>query len=318
MMKAVIFAGGKGERLWPLTGVKPKPLLPVANRPMLSRVMDNINKVTGIREFVVITNYKCESVEEYCNGMSCYDIETVREKKFLGTAGGLRLLDGLVDGDFIVWNSDTFAFFDTKRLIASHAKRKALATVCTTQNIVKSSFGETRIGKGSRLVEFVEKPCFGHVVNIGIYLLNPGIIDNIKSGEAIGMDELLRRTISNVYCHDINGLWVDVGNFSTFIYANNLFLKEFDLRSDDSSLPASCRINNYAIGKGVSIGEGSLVSDSSVDEGVSIGKGTKIEASVIFPNARIGDRCEIRNSIIGYNATVSDGTCMNQSIVSGT
>jgi NDP-sugar pyrophosphorylase family protein len=313
MMKAVIFAGGKGERLWPLTDVKPKPLLPIANCPMLERVMDNINKVMGINDFIIITNYKSDCVESYC-GSSRFATEIVREKNFLGTAGGLRLIKDKVDGDFIVWNSDTFAFFDGASLLDFHRKKKAEATLCTTKNSVQSHFGETRTGSDGRLVEFVEKPVFEHPVNIGVYVLNPGIISRIKDGEALGMDALLKRALGGVFCHDIRGRWVDVGNFSTFVYANSLFLREYGLRESSCRGKSFTLKGNYSIAKGVTLGKGCTISDSSVGSGASIGAKTTIESSVIFPGASIGKGCTIRNSAIGYNSRIEDGTSMDQSI----
>ncbi|MFH0956892.1 MAG: NDP-sugar synthase [Candidatus Aenigmatarchaeota archaeon] len=313
MMKAVIFAGGKGERLWPLTDVKPKPLLPVANCPMLERVMDNINKVLGISEFIIITNYKSDCIEEYCNG-SKFKIETVKEKRFLGTAGGLRLIKDRLDGDFVVWNSDTFAFFDGKELLRFHRKNKAKATVCITKNEVRSHFGETRTGSDSRLLEFVEKPIFRHHVNIGVYVLKPEVISFIKEGESLGMDVLLKRALHGVFCYDINGMWVDVGNFSTFVYANTLFLKEYDLHGNLSKGKGFRLKDNYLIAEEVKIGRGCEISNTSIGRGARIGENTTIESSVVFPGVTIGSRCNIKNSVIGYNAKIEDGTSMDQSI----
>lgn len=312
-MKAVIFAGGKGQRLWPLTDVRPKPLLPVANCPMLERVMDNVNKVLGISEFIIITNYKSDCIEDYCNG-SKFKIETVKEKSFLGTAGGLRLIKDRLEGDFVVWNSDTFAFFDGKALLRFHRKNNAAATVCITKNEVKSHFGETKTGSDSRLIEFVEKPTFRHHVNIGVYVLRPDVISHIKEGEALGMDVLLKRALDGVFCYDIDGLWVDVGNFFTFVYANTLFLKEYNLHGNLSTGKGFRLKDNYLIADGVEIGKGSEISNTSVGKGARIGEHTNIESSVVFPGAVIGSMCNIKNSVVGYNAKIEDGTSMDQSI----
>jgi mannose-1-phosphate guanylyltransferase len=312
-MKAVIFAGGKGQRLWPLTDVSPKPLLPVANCPMLERVMDNINKVMGISNFIIITNYKSDCIDDYCHS-SKFTIETVKEKSFLGTAGGLRLIRDRLDGDFVVWNSDTFAFFDGSELLRFHQKNNAMATVCITKSEVKSHFGETKTGSDSRLLQFVEKPTFRHDVNIGVYVLKPEIISYIKDGEALGMDVLLKRALDSVFCYDIKGMWVDVGNFSTFVYANTLFLKEYNLRGNQSKGKGFRLSGNYMIAGGVKIGSGSEISNTSVGKGARIGEHTTIESSVVFPGAVIGSKCNIKNSVIGYNSKIEDGTSMDQSI----
>jgi len=315
-IKTVIFAGGKGVRFWPLSIIKPKPLLPIANSPMLERVLENIDRVLGIKEFIIITNYKSDQIEEYCGGLG-FDIEIVKERKFLGTAGGLKLIEDRLDDDFVVWNSDTFAFFDARKMVKFHKGRKALATICTTKNNIHSPFGEINNGANCKLKSFVEKPVFSHMVNIGIYALKPKITEYIAEGERLDMNKLMERAIRHVYCYDIKGLWVDVGNIQNFVYANRLFLNKFRLEVNESGGAGFVLRGNYVLGKGVTIGSSSIISDSSIGNNVKIGANTEIESSIIFQGSVIGSNCKIKNSIIGYNSKVSDGTFMDHCTIAG-
>ena len=314
-MKAVIFAGGEGKRLYPLTHVVPKPLLPVANKPMLEWVMDNICKCTGIEEFVIINNYKAELIESHVRGLD-YRIELIREKEFLGTAGGLGLIGNKIDSDFIVWNSDTFAFFDFAALEACHRKGGSLCTVCVIGNDIRSQFGEMVVGPSGKMAGVREKPVFSHTVNTGIYMFSPRVFGHVGKG-SMGMDVLLNSIISEVGCFRLGGrdVWVDIGNFATFIAANRILLRMFGLREKGG---AACRLaGNYSVGPGARIGAGSSVRDSSIGEGAAIGANTILESSVIFPGASIGDGCVIRDSIIGYGASVAGGTFVCSSMMTG-
>ena len=110
----VIMAGGKGERLYPFTQIIPKPLLPIKNKPMVELVMDQFHKF-GLDKFFLIINYKKEVIKSYFDTTSLdYDIHYICENKYLGTAGGIKLIYDIIPHTFIVSNCDILVDIDIR------------------------------------------------------------------------------------------------------------------------------------------------------------------------------------------------------------
>src|SRR4029453_14093384 len=213
-MQAVIFAGGKGERLRPYTAVLPKPLLPIGDLPILEVVLRQL-KEGGFKRVTLAVSYLAELVERLCGDGARFglDVRYSREPAPLSTAGPLKLIDGL-DGTFLAMNGDVLTTLDYRALIDFHRTRHAVATVATHRRTVTLELGVLEIDTDGALVEYHEKPAYEYRVSMGIYALEPRVRDFIASGEAIDMPTLLRRLRDAgepVLTYESDCVWLHIG-----------------------------------------------------------------------------------------------------------
>jgi NDP-sugar pyrophosphorylase family protein len=223
---AVIIAGGKGTRLLPLTEDRPKPMILVAGRPILERIVLHLVGY-GIRKIYISINYLGEQIEKYFgNGESfgC-SIEYLREEKPLGTGGALSLLTIRPDKPFIVMNGDIVTQINLSSLLDFHEKQGVAATIGCRPHKVDIPFGVIR-EKGNRLVSIDEKPSAHYLVNAGVYVLNAALLDMVPGGENFpitGLFEWLLERKIGVGVYIIEEDWVDVGRHEELKRANGSY-----------------------------------------------------------------------------------------------
>ncbi|MGE5716068.1 MAG: nucleotidyltransferase family protein [Acidobacteriota bacterium] len=215
---AVVMAGGFGTRLRPLTEDTPKPMLCVGDRPLLERTIEQLRNA-GIRHVNVTTHYLPEKITDHFGDGRAYgvEIEYVTEDQPLGTAGGLALVRDSRE-PLLVINGDILASVDFRDLARHHRKEGADATVCVRRHQVSVPYGVVECD-GARLMGVREKPCVDVLVNAGIYLLEPSVLDYIPSGERFDMTDLLQRLLAAgrpVATYPILGYWLDVGRHEDF------------------------------------------------------------------------------------------------------
>jgi dTDP-glucose pyrophosphorylase len=216
---AVILAGGRGRRLGPLTNVVPKPLVPIAGRPLLERIVLHLVG-SGIREVFVAVNYLAEQVEA-CLGdgrdLGC-EIRYVRESADapLGTAGALSLLpDSVVQGSdpLLVMNGDLVTQFSVGGLLATHDRARADLTIGVTEHRYEIPFGVVR-AEGGLVAGVEEKPLQEWTVNAGIYAVAPQVLRLLPHGVNRSMPDLITACVDEgkrVVTHSLEGDWLDVG-----------------------------------------------------------------------------------------------------------
>ena len=169
----VIMAGGKGTRLRPYTEHCPKPMLRVVGKPMLEILLEQcISK--GFRTFYFSVNYLKEHIKDFFGDGSRWgvSIQYLVETKPLGTAGSLQLLPDSFEEPFLVLNGDVLTRLDLGQLLEFHLQHKAKATLCVREHETTVPFGVVQT-EGVELVSFNEKPTYTHLVNAGIYIINP-------------------------------------------------------------------------------------------------------------------------------------------------
>jgi len=228
-MQALILAGGKGTRLRPYTVSLPKPLVPVGDRPIAEILIRQLRE-HGFREIVISIGHLAELVEAYFGDGRRWGLRVryVREDKPLGTAGPLRLAQGL-DRDFLVLNGDVLTDADFSGMMRAHKAKKAAATLGVSRREVKIDFGIIRMDGGSRFAEYVEKPSYEHHVSMGINVFNRRVRRHIRPGEALGIPDLVERVHhagERVECHVHAGRWLDIGRIEDFQKAQDLFEKD--------------------------------------------------------------------------------------------
>jgi NDP-sugar pyrophosphorylase family protein len=213
---AVLMAGGQGRRLRPLTEAKPKPLLKIGENTILDNVLGGLKK-SGVRDIAISVNYLGEQIKEHVNTGSSYDlnISYLEEKKILGTAGALALLEPRPRGSFIVMNADLLTDVDYKAMTRFHKDEKNDFSVCVRKIINKLPFGVVNFKEDKSAVASIsEKPENEYMVNAGIYVIEPEIINLVPHGEALDMVSLINKAIKNgfkVGAFPIYEYWRDIG-----------------------------------------------------------------------------------------------------------
>jgi NDP-mannose synthase len=231
MFKAqvLIRAGGQGARLRPYTTVLPKPLLPVGGYPILEILIRQLKKV-GLKRIVISTGYLSELIEAYCGGGKKWgvDIRYVQEKKPLGTAGALKLVKG-VEKNFLVLNGDILTDMNFADFLRWHSRRGAMGSLAVKERRIKSDFGVIEIGADDQLQAYHEKPEHCSLVSMGVNAFNERVMDHIRSGESLGMPELMLRLkllSKKVCCYKVDEQWLDLGRFEDLERAEEVFGKE--------------------------------------------------------------------------------------------
>lgn len=216
--KAIILAGGKGTRLRPITYEIPKGMIPIRGRPILEHIISLLRKY-DVREIIISIGYLGEKIEEYFGDGSKFgvNIKYVREKKPLGTGGGLNLAKQFIDDTFILINGDILMDIDISDLYSYHKEHKALATVSLTTVDDTASFGVVEM-KGSQIIKFVEKPkkkeSSSNLVNAGFYILEPEVFDLVPEGfSAIEKHVFPKITEKGkLFGYAFSGQWFSINN----------------------------------------------------------------------------------------------------------
>ncbi len=216
-----LMAGGKGRRMLPLTKKTPKPLLKIKGTPIIEKIIKDFRS-QGFRKFIISINYLGEKIINYLgDGKKLkVDIAYIKEKKFLGTAGSLSLLN-LEKTTFpiLVANSDLISEIDYNNLINYHIKRKAHLTICAKNKIFEMPYGEI-ILNNIRVKKIVEKPLSNHLVNAGIYVINKSLISKLTKNKKMMMNDFVSNMIKknkNILSYPIYEKWLDIGNKADFL-----------------------------------------------------------------------------------------------------
>ena len=193
----VIMAGGKGERLRPITNKTPKPMIKINGKPMMEHIIVKARD-EGFENFVILVHYLKNKIKNYFrDGKKLgVKIKYIEENKPLGTAGGISLLDKEVTKNFILSNSDVLSNFRYKDLFDYHNKKNAFFTMAVKEIEVKESYGLVKL-KGDEIVGFREKPISKKLINCGVYSLNKSVIKYIIKNKEIDMISLLKKINKN-------------------------------------------------------------------------------------------------------------------------
>ncbi len=211
----VIMAGGMGTRLRPHTQSCPKPMLPVRGKPILEILLEQCI-ACGFRQFYLSVNYLKDQIIDYFGDGSHLGvtINYLAEEKPLGTAGSLQLLPKSISEPFLVLNGDVLTRLKPSRLLQFHCTHDAYATLCVREHSVSIPYGVVEVN-GVDLASFNEKPTYSHLVNAGVYVINPSLLPLLSSSAATDMPSFLQiaqDTGYRVAVCPIHEYWIDVGN----------------------------------------------------------------------------------------------------------
>lgn len=220
----VIMAGGMGTRLRPHTERCPKPLLPVAGKPMMEHIIDRA-KLEGFNKFVFAIHYLGHMIEaHFGNGERLgVQIDYLREQSPLGTAGALGLLTPLPEAPFVVTNGDVITDIRYGELLDFHVRHAAVATMAVRVYEWQHPFGVVQT-QGVEIVGFEEKPIARSHINAGVYALDPDALSAMSTNEHCDMPTLFERLQANAkrtVAYPMHEPWLDVGRPTDLQLANN-------------------------------------------------------------------------------------------------
>lgn len=225
--RVVVMAGGAGKRLRPLTANTPKPMLRLADKPILEHLLEQMS-AAGFSRFTFTVNYLAEQIVKHFGDGSRWGVEIdyVREPRPLGTAGALRLLKSKETEPLLVLNGDILTKVDFPSLLEFHRAEKGLATICVKHHEIQVPYGVVEQSR-RRLSRFVEKPTQRYLVNAGIYVVEPRALAWLPKRRACDMPEFLdlirRRRDGGVACFPIQEYWLDIGGPQEFRRAEKEF-----------------------------------------------------------------------------------------------
>jgi NDP-sugar pyrophosphorylase family protein len=226
--RAVILAGGRGTRLAPYTSVLPKPLMPIGDRSILETVVDQLASqgFTNLTFCVGYLSHLIRAVFDTRSGKNV-DITYVHEEVALGTAGPLRLVDGL-DASFVLMNGDVLTTLDYRDFLRAHRKSGNILTVATSKRRIKIDYGVVYIHEetsgGLDVIGWEEKPEIVSIVSMGVYALEPSAIEYIPYDEYFDFPDLVKALLEagqQVGAYQFDGLWFDIGRQDDYEQAVN-------------------------------------------------------------------------------------------------
>jgi len=321
-VKAVIMAGGEGTRLRPLTSNQPKPMLPMANRPMMEHVVLLLRQ-HGFTEIVVTVAFMANAVRSYFGDGSELGVRMVyaTEETPLGTAGSVLNARDELDERFLVISGDVLTDFDLGAVVRFHEEKGALATLALHSVPNPLEFGIVITNEDGSVERFLEKPTWGQVfsdtINTGIYVLEPEVFDFIPAeGASDFSGDVFPAVLSAgrpIYGFVAEGYWEDVGTTEAYLKAHNDILDRV----------VQVEMDGFPLRPGVWLGKGSTLDPSALVEGPAlIGDNCSVAAGAVLgqyttlgDNVRIAEVAEVRRSMIGDNCYIGAGARVEGSAV---
>lgn len=221
---AVLMAGGKGERLRPLTEKTPKPLLPVGGKAIIDHNIDRLI-LYGVKNINVTVNYLGEQLEtHFQEPRGEIQVKTVREPKYLGTIGSIRFVKEFSNDTVLVMNSDLFTNINYEDFFLHFKEHDADMSVAAVPYTVSVPYGIFNLD-GRDIHGLVEKPTYNYYANAGIYLIKRSALEEIPDDTFFNATDLIEKLISEnkkVIRFPLNGTWIDIGNPQEYQKANEL------------------------------------------------------------------------------------------------
>lgn len=217
----VIMAGGLGTRLKPITNIIPKPLIPVSEKTILETIIDQFKGI-GCTKYYLSVNYKREIIEYYLNSLEeKYDVTFLKEDKPLGTIGSVSLLKGKIDKPFFVSNCDIFVDQDYRDVFDYHRNNKNDITIVTAIKSFHIPYGVIETGENGLMKSISEKPDMSYMINTGVYLLEPQLIDEIPDGTFYHITDLIEKVrgrSGRIGCFPVSEKsWTDIGDWNEYM-----------------------------------------------------------------------------------------------------
>lgn len=328
-MQAVLLVGGLGTRLRPLTYHKPKPLLPLLNRPMVSYILDQLPD--AVEEVIVPVSYMSRRMRDYFNTLDDgRNYVVIHEVEPLGTGGALKNVEDHLSGDFLVFNGDIVCSIDVEKLIDFHHEKGGVGTISLWEVQNPEAFGIVLLD-GDKITMFKEKPrgdeIVSNMVNAGIYVLHESVLDDVPVEKFVSLErEVFPLQVQrDMYGFGFEGYWVDCGTTENFLLASGTLMDYFGTKVDKDSemtksvkeehpivVGAGSRVSGGQIGPRVCLGaevivKRAMMSDSIIMDSTSVGRGVTITSSIVGERCVVPDKCVIERSVIADDYELKEG-----------
>jgi mannose-1-phosphate guanylyltransferase/phosphomannomutase len=325
-VKAVIMAGGEGTRLRPLTSNAPKPLLPMADRPMMEHVIRLLAR-HGISDIVVTVAFMANAVRDYFGDGAEFGVSLtyVDEPSPLGTAGSVRNAAELLDDRFLVISGDVITDIDLTQVVAFHEAREALATIALTPVENPLEFGIVITHEDGSIERFLEKPTWGQVfsdtINTGIYVLEPDIFEFVDPGRPVDFSAdvfpRLLRERQALFGAITHGYWEDVGTLDAYLRVHKDVLDQMV----QLGVPGFQVADGVWVGQGTEIGpDVEIVGPAVIGPDCTIEAGSRLGAyTVLGSHCRVLanvdlDRCVLHDSVYVGQGSRLRGTVVGKGV----
>jgi len=308
-MKAVIMAGGFGTRMQPLSINLPKPMVPLANRPIMAHIIELLKK-NGISDVIMLLYQQPEIIKNYFgDGSECgVRITYVTPLEDFGTASAVRAAARYLDERFLVISGDLLTDFDLAAVVDFHEEKKALATITLTSVQDPLQFGVVITDREGRITKFLEKPGWGEVfsdtINTGIYVLEPEVLELIPEGANRDWSKdifpsMMARNLPLFACRR-EGYWADIGNTEAYLETcRDIFSGRVRVGLPEPVLDDGRRHIFFGADTQVA------ASDLALLEGMV----------VIGDNSQVLGHARLKNCIIGRNCVIEDGAELTDTIL---
>lgn len=341
-MKAIVMAGGSGSRLRPLTVARPKPMVPVVNKPVMAHIRDLLLR-HGFNDMVVTLQYRAHLIQDYFGDGSerGMNIQYAVEEVPLGTAGSVKNAEQYLDNTFLVISGDIVTDFDLRAVAGFHREKGAIATQVLYRVPNPLEYGVVIIDDEGRIQQFLEKPSWGEVisdtVNTGIYVIEPEVLDLIPEDEPYDFSkELFPKLLEAgvpLYGYVAEDYWTDVGNIQEYMRASFDILEDrvniagpigehigggIWVEEDVEIAPDAQLYGPVFLGEGVKIKGGVMIHGPAVIRNSTIvDNQAHIERSIVWRNAYIGENTEIRGAIVCRQVNVKSKAVLLEGVVVG-
>jgi len=229
-VKAVILAGGLGTRLQPYTTFLPKPMLPLGEKPILEHLVD-WSKKNGIKSVVLCVSYLRKTIEDYFEDGKRFgvSIEYAVSNKPLATAGQLKTAEEFIDGTFVCMYGDSIFDFNLRSMINQHQQKKSFVTMSLYEYKTNLPYGVIETTKTGKVIAWNEKPEIKANINMGCYVMEPGVMDLIPKNIPYGMDDVIKKAMAKKKL--IGSIvskkgFLDIGNKASYKKANQEYLQK--------------------------------------------------------------------------------------------
>ena len=337
-MQALILAGGEGTRLRPLTSTMPKPVVPLANQPFITFMLQWLRR-HGVDDVVLSCGFLADGVRRVLGDGEALGLRVryVEEPSPLGTGGALRYAGDLLGDRFLMLNGDVLCDFDLSAQVAAHERAGARATIALYAVEDPSMYGLVRMHADGAVSEFLEKPSPEEIdtdlINAGVYVLQRSILEQMAPvGTNISIErEVFPKLVGDgLYGFVGDGYWLDIGTPDRYLQGTFDILEgkvetELGRELEDGRrvLTAGATVEGRVIAPAL-VGAGSTISAGAVVGGrvtigpeVIVGEGVHIENSVVLERTAIGAHSRISGSIVGPGVTIGEHCHLDDRVVLG-
>jgi mannose-1-phosphate guanylyltransferase / phosphomannomutase len=342
-MRVVVMAGGEGQRLRPLTINRPKPMIPLVNRPVMGHILEWLKR-HDLTDIVVTLRYRAEDIQNYFGDGSSFGVTLNYsiEQRPLGTAGSVKNAEKFLSRDepFLIVSGDALTDISLTPIVEFHRRVGAAFTLALYRVPNPPEYGVITVNEAGRIERFLEKPSWGQVisdtVNTGIYVADPEILDEIDSQHPFDFSkDLFPRLIEKgvpLYGYVADGYWTDVGTLNEYHQASDdLLTGKVDVgeigreiqpgifAGEEVEIAAEARLTGPVyLGSGVQIKANAVIrGPAAIDPFTIVDQRAHIDHSLIWRNAYIGEAVELRGAVVGARCSLNTRAVVFEGAVIG-